>query len=266
MDIKKNDQQKPAKRRKTMKPALALNVFILALTMALLGATSTTFAADTLDPSYSPDPVRDNYNPDTGTYYTTEPETTRSSAPGSSVSDKPMSYMVLKGGAYVPSDDFDLGRLDLTNPNARDSYKSDYGFSGEIAVGRYLLPMLAVEIGAGYFQSKAFSSTATSTMLRVIPIVATGKVFLPLGVFEPYGLFGIGGYISDLDVKNDGRDAFKDPEVTFGFHAGAGFNINFTPRTFIGLEGKYLWVEPEFGGDDVKIDGFITTANLGFRF
>jgi outer membrane protein W len=180
--------------------------------------------------------------------------------------DKPMNYVVLKGGAYLPSENFDLGRLDPNDPAVRSNFRRDNGFSGEIAVGRYLLPMLSVEIGAGYFQSKAFSATAPSTMLRVIPVVATGKVYLPLGVFEPYGLFGIGGYISDLDVKNDGREAFRDPELTFGLHAGAGFNINFTPRTFLGLEGKYLWVEPEFGGDDVKLDGFITTANLGFRF
>jgi hypothetical protein len=35
---------------------------------------------------------------------------------------------------------------------------------------------------------------------------------------------------------------------------------------FLGLEGKYLWAKPSFGGQDIKIDGFITTANLGVRF
>ena len=242
-----------------MKKTLTLPIFILTLTMALLGVTSTiTFAADV--------ETTDRYNPDTDTYYSSDPDTVSSSAPGSPMMDKPMNYVVLKGGGYFPSDDFDLGRLNPADEDIRNRFKNDDGFSGEVAVGHYFLPMLAVEIGAGYFQNKAFSSTTTSTMLRVIPVVATGKVFLPLGMFEPYGLFGIGGYISDLDRKGDGRDAFEDPEVTFGLHAGAGFNINFTPRAFLGLEGKYLWVEPEFGGDEVNLDGFITTANIGFRF
>jgi opacity protein-like surface antigen len=79
-------------------------------------------------------------------------------------------------------------------------------------------------------------------------------------------LAGIGAYITDLDVHVNNGTAHSSTEVTYGFHAGAGFNINFPNNMFIGLEGKYLWAEPSFGGDHVKLDGFITTANLGFRF
>jgi hypothetical protein len=34
---------------------------------------------------------------------------------------------------------------------------------------------------------------------------------------------------------------------------------------FVGLEGKYLWAEPSFGGRHIALDGFITTAVIGFR-
>lgn len=264
VNFHKNNGKNYYKGEKTMKPTRTSSTLVVALTMALLGATSAiTFAADATDP------VDTTYQSDTGTFYTTTDSDVGSSAPGSptvDTMDKPKNYVVLKGGAYVPSDKFDLTNITPGSIGERDNFDRDPGFSAELAVGRYLLPFLAVEIGSGYFQSKAFSNTASSAMLRVIPIIATGKLILPLGIFEPYGLFGIGGYISDLDRKGDGRDAFRDPEVTFGLHAGAGFNVNFTPRTFMGLEGKYLWAEPSFGGDDVKLDGFITTAHLGFRF
>jgi len=35
---------------------------------------------------------------------------------------------------------------------------------------------------------------------------------------------------------------------------------------FAGLEGKYLWAEPSFGGQHIPLDGFVTTAASGFRF
>ena len=87
-----------------------------------------------------------------------------------------------------------------------------------------------------------------------------------LGIFEPYGLFGVGAYITDLDVS-DNEDTFHgSTKITYGLHGGAGFNINFSKSMFVGLEEKYIWAEPSFGGQDIKLNGFITTANMGFRF
>jgi hypothetical protein len=63
-------------------------------------------------------------------------------------------------------------------------------------------------------------------------------VLLPLGIFDRYGLFGV----------------------------VSGLNINFSKSMFVGLEGKYIWAELSFGGQDIKLNGFITTTNLGFRF
>ncbi|MBT1072399.1 hypothetical protein [Pelotalea chapellei] len=55
-------------------------------------------------------------------------------------------------------------------------------------------------------------------------------------------------------------------KITYGLHAGAGFNINLSDEFFIRLEGKYLWARPSYGGQDIKLNGFATTANLGVRF
>jgi outer membrane protein W len=179
-------------------------------------------------------------------------------------------YILLKGGMYSPSMSFDIDNAIGTNTsvnNGRVRMDSKTGFAGEVALGHYFLPMLAVELGGGYFESKGSpAALAGETKLRVVPLIATAKVFLPLGIFEPFGLAGIGAYITDLDVRINNGSSHSSTEVTYGFHAGAGFNINFTKQMFAGLEGKYLWAEPSFGGDHVKLDGFVTTANLGFRF
>jgi len=178
--------------------------------------------------------------------------------------EKPANYVVLKGGIYSPSMSFDLNNY---NNGSTTHLDSKTGFAGEVAAGHYFLPMLAVELGAGYFESKGSPAAQSGeTKLKVVPLIATGKVLLPLGIFEPYGLFGIGAYITDLDVSGNTGDFRGSTEITYGLHAGAGFNINFSNNMFAGLEGKYLWVEPSFGGQHIRLDGFITTADIGFRF
>ncbi len=185
-------------------------------------------------------------------------------SPASAEDEKPANYVLLKGGIYSPSKSFDLDNFNAGN---RTHLDSKTGFAGEVALGHYFLPILAVELGAGYFESKGSPvAQRGESKLKVVPVIATGKVFLPLGPFEPYGLFGIGAYITDLDVEGNTGNFHGSTKVTYGLHAGAGFNINFTSNIFAGLEGKYLWAEPSFGGQDIKLDGFITTANLGFRF
>lgn len=188
------------------------------------------------------------------------------SAPASAeeVTENTPSYVLLKGGIYSPSDSFDLDNFNGGNTTSLDSKT---GFAGEIAVGYYFVPMFALELGAGYMESKGSPAAQPGkTKLRVVPLIATGKVLLPFGIFEPYGLGGIGAYITDLDVSGNLGDAHGSTEITYGLHLGAGFNVNFHKHMFVGLEGKYLWAEPSFGGQHVKLDGFVTTATLGFRY
>lgn len=178
--------------------------------------------------------------------------------------DKPANYVALKAGIYSPSGTFDL---DNFNGGQRTHFDSKTGFNGEIAIGHYFLPFLALELGAGYFESKGSPAAEPGEIkLKVVPLIATGKVFIPLGMFEPYGLFGVGAYITDLDVSGNSDDFRGSTKITYGLHAGAGFNINVTDNVFLGVEGKYLWAKPSFGGQDIKLNGFTTTANLGLRF
>ena len=180
-----------------------------------------------------------------------------------SAADKSADYVAIKAGVYSPSTSYDL---DTFNAGNRSHLDSKTGFAGEIAVGHYLMPMLAIELGAGYFESKGSPAAAAGeTKLQVVPLIATGKVLLPIGPFEPYGLFGIGAYITDLNVSDNSGTLRGSTEITYGLHAGAGLNINVQDNVFIGAEGKYLWAEPSFGGQHIKLDGFIATAVIGFR-
>lgn len=178
--------------------------------------------------------------------------------------EKPANYFVAKVGVYSPSESNDVNDF---NGGSTTSLDSKTGFAGELAAGHYFLPMVALELGAGYFQSEGSAEAQPGeTKLKVIPITATGKFLVPIGAFEPYGLFGIGAYVTDLDVSGNTGNFSGSSEITYGLHAGAGVNFDFGNKMFAGLEAKYLWAKPSFGGQDIKLDGFVTTANLGFRF
>lgn len=179
-------------------------------------------------------------------------------APSVSLAEYPSNYLVLKGGLYSPSDDFDL---------QGQHFNRDDGFVAEIAYGHYFAPIFALELGAGYFESKATAAVpAGETKFKVVPVTLTGKLLFPIGPFEPYGEFGIGGYITETDLSGTVNQALDSTKSVFGLHAGAGVNFNITRNIFLGVEGRYLWAKPSWGGTDIKLDGFTVTADLGFRF
>jgi opacity protein-like surface antigen len=181
-------------------------------------------------------------------------------AAGTSVSlaETPPNYLVLKGGLYSPSQDFDVNAA---------HFELDDGFVGEIAFGHYFLPVFATELGVGYFESKASPAVPPGDLkFKVVPVTLTGKVLLPFGPIEPYGEFGVGAYITKADVSGTVGNFSGSTKGAFGLHAGAGVNFNITQIVFLGVEGRYLWAKPSFGGDDIKLDGFTVTGNLGYRF
>lgn len=178
--------------------------------------------------------------------------------------DKPANYLAVKGGIYSPSNEFKL--RNLPGSSTTSDLDSKIGFDGEVALGHYFMPAFAMEIGAGYFQSKGSGTLiAPDAKLRVVPVQITAKLLLPLGPLEPYALGGVGGYFSK--ITRDEPAADLSTKAIFGLHAGAGINFNVTNAFFIGFEGKYIWTErDDWGTSDVKLDGFTTTADLGFRF
>jgi outer membrane protein W len=187
------------------------------------------------------------------------------------------SYVAFKGGIYSPSESFTISNL-----NVEDTFDGDTksGFDGEIAFGHYFLPTVVLELGAGYFKAKgSFDSegnVSNDFNFNVIPVILSGKFMIPIGSVSPYGEAGIGAYFSSLDVSNNGN-SFSGTS-TFGIHAGAGIDVPVGETAFLGAEGRYVWADPSFGDQTIKINdteysldgfklnGFTLTAVLGFRF
>ncbi len=79
-------------------------------------------------------------------------------------------------------------------------------------------------------------------------MLASAKLFLPLGLIEPYGKAGIGAYFTDLNVSGNLGSFSGSSKVTYGFHLGVKMNFNLTDTFDLGAEGRNIWANPEFGG------------------
>ena len=186
-----------------------------------------------------------------------------STSPAEPASEKHSNYTVIKGGVYSPSDSYDLNNF---NGGSTTHLDTATGFNGELAFGHYFVPIFGIELGIGYFESEGSPAAEPgSTKLKVVPVLASAKIFIPLGPFEPYGEAGIGAYFTELEVNGNLGNFSGSSKVTYGTHAGVGLNINLSDTFFLGAEGRYIWAKPEFGGQPVKLDGYTATINLGFR-
>jgi opacity protein-like surface antigen len=196
----------------------------------------------------------------------------------SSAAVRAANYVALKAGVYSPSKAFTLDNVNLDT-----TFRSDTktGVNGEIAIGRYVLPTLALELGVGYFQGKGTVASDSVTARHdvdfdVVPVIVSAKALIPVGAVDPYGEAGIGAYFTKLDVSDNRNDVAVTS--TFGIHAGGGVNVNFSPTMFIGAEGRYVWADPSIGGERIdlnsnsysatgfKLNGFTTTLVLGIGF
>ena len=166
----------------------------------------------------------------------------------------PPNYVALKLGGYFPQDS------DMDN--------FDTGFNGEIAVGHYFNPNMALEFSVGYLESSA-SEAGVSGDIKSYPILLSIKGVAPVAGGELYALAGAGFYISDASLSGFGLNVDSN-DTPFGFQLGVGGNYNLSPNVFLGLEAKYFWAKPSFDflgvTQDVHIDGIQTTANIGYRF
>jgi outer membrane protein W len=176
-------------------------------------------------------------------------------------------YFVTKLGAYFPQEKWDV--LDV----GVFEYSLDTGFNGELAYGHYFNRNWALELGIGYFQTSgddtSFGAKSKSS-IDVMPLTVAIKGIIPADKFEIYGIGGIGAYFVWADEKLNGI-SFSDEDILFGGFLGAGVNYNITPTAFLGIEGKYLWTDKTSLSDSLwrqkhKLDGWIATFNIGFRF
>ena len=110
--------------------------------------------------------------------------------------DRTGSYIVIKPGAYFPTN------------NLHDK-GFDNSFTGEIAVGTYYSPNLALEAGTGYFQTEATRNGLGFTekdTIWAVPILITVKGVFPLSGAELYAGGGGGVYFTQVNAKKGSND------------------------------------------------------------
>ena len=76
----------------------------------------------------------------------------------------------------------------------------------------------------------------------------------------------IGAYFKKFNIDGNLGSFSSDSKITYRLHAGTGVNFNITYSTFMGVGVRYLWAKPSYGGQNIKLGGFIATVALGFRF
>ena len=118
--------------------------------------------------------------------------------------------------------------------------------------------------------------TSREVDFDVVPVTVSAKALIPAGRVDPYGELGIGAYFTDFNVANN-LNTFSG-STTFGIHTGGGVNVNVTEKVFVGVEGRYVWANPSFGNQKIKLNddeyalngfklnGFTTTVAFGFSF
>ena len=167
----------------------------------------------------------------------------------SQAKSRPPGYLAVKGGGYFPQHG--------------DLEGFDGGLLLEVAYGRHVTPGFAVEGSVGYFRSESDSLLpAGADEVSALPVLLTVKGVAPFGTVEGYGLAGAGVYF----VETKGPLGGSDDDTVVGFHLGAGGNVFLSEGFFLGAELKYLFLEANRLGQDLRLDGFAFTANAGFRF
>ena len=142
-----------------------------------------------------------------------------------------------------------------------DETELDEAFIGEISYGRYFHPNFALEAGVGYIHDDH-----SGDELQGYPFTLTAIGVYPIEKVRLLGGGGVGVYPMNFDATvNDVRIHGED--TVLGGHALMGLHWYLRPSGFIGLEGKYLFIEKaKFEDEKVELDGFTMILKLGFRF
>ena len=165
-------------------------------------------------------------------------------------------YITIKPGAYFPTGDLNDKGFDTS-------------FAGELSVGTYYSPNLALEAGVGYFRTEA-SRHGEEDDLWVVPVTITFKGVLPLKGAELTAGVGGGAYFANISAEGSdasGNFSRDDSAVAWGGHVVAGVNVDIAPKMFLGVEGKYIITTgADMLGGRVNLDGFTLTGVVGYRF
>ncbi len=169
--------------------------------------------------------------------------------PSAAWGDEAQNYVTAGVGYYFYTGDIE------------DDTELDGAFIGELSYGRYFHPNFVLEAGVGYIHDDHQGDE-----LQGYPFTLTAIGVYPVEKVRLLGGGGVGVYPMNFDgVVNDVKIHGED--TVFGGHVLMGLHWYLRPSGFIGLEGKYLFIEKaKFEDEKFELDGFTMILKLGFRF
>jgi hypothetical protein len=138
----------------------------------------------------------------------------------------------------------------------------DEAFIGELSYRRYFHPNFVLEAGVGYIHDDHQGDELQGWW----PFTLTAIGVYPVEKVRLLGGGGIGVYPMNFDGEIN-NVIIHGEDTVVGGHVLMGCHWYLRPSGFIGLEGKYLFLEKaKFEDEKVELDGFTMILKLGFRF
>jgi hypothetical protein len=234
---------------------------VLALAVSILAAPSRSAAADPAPPSPSAaSPVASPSAPVAQEQGATAPVASQAPAaqpaaapsaattgaspvtpPASAPREEYSSYVVLKGGWFGSSSDFQ-----------GESFSGSGAWEVAVGTGR----VFGVEISGG-----SMTTEAAGLEITTVPLLLSLRLQVPIAVVAPFVEGGAGAYFNRATV---GGATFDD--VTAGWHAGLGCDV-LLGRLLLGAQARYMGIAPTFGTvGQITLDRFEGLLRLGLRF
>jgi opacity protein-like surface antigen len=126
--------------------------------------------------------------------------------------------------------------------------------SGNTLIGAHgelrIIPWLGVQGSADYRQVQTFDVSTPSGSgelnVRSVPLTVSGRFYVPLLNVSPFALVGAGWYhlIYDYSPSLEQQGAVDASQNTFGWHVGAGVDIQVAPRLSVYGEGRAVFLDP----------------------
>jgi opacity protein-like surface antigen len=150
-------------------------------------------------------------------------------------------------------DQYLVGKMGMIMPEESDL---DPGFIGNVAFGRYLNRLLAIEFEGGYAMPDPDASSAD---LFMVPMMVNARIGVPIAFLEVYGGAGLGTVYYKLEVGSFDEDGFLFAGDIF---AGAEFVIR--DRLSAGFELKY-YITDQIDASDDHLSGLAAMVTVGWR-
>lgn len=135
---------------------------------------------------------------------------------------------------------------------------------------QWFTPAIAGEFSVEWHQSD-FEDEGVK--VNQFPIQLSAMIFpLPKQRLRPYGLLGVGWYVSQINVRTGSGVSIvtDETETTFGFHAGGGLEFHLNPQYSVSLDLRYIAVDEGVFDDSglagQDLDYWQAAVGLNFKF